>query len=530
MSVDLGDGDLVRLARTGDPVAFRLLIERHRPMVRARAVRLSADPHEVDDIVQESFLQAFISLDRLRDPDRFAGWLGGVVLNVHRSFRRRAPVTLLGDWPERLHPLSADGLPSADNLDRSDALRTAIADLPPGQQRAVQMFYYADQPGQIAGSAGAAKTSLHKARLRLREHIAGRRPDLVPAASGRTLMTTVRIAHAEPQPSRTRTSQVLVVLADDAGRRALPVWLRVGDGRSLWRLLDRHSLPEGTASQDDLAPGELNVAEDITCSLLDAAGASVTGVDIDELGPEVTAARADLTTVSGTRQVTMRLADGLALAAAAGAPVRVAEPVMDRLAVPVRGSDLLTPFLDQGQAPSRQPTAVRLRRPRYEPRNLDFLDGLGRWDIGGSFQRGPSTSRWGDYAAAAEDRAASLFSTIAEPEGFAHLSQRMFADDFRGGAVTFRGDLRTEDLAGEAGLFVRVVPEGGSPRPPATEAEARGDPSNHITAMTGSRGWTPLEVMAEVGLDASMISFGIFLTGRGRVVLRHAGLTAKRGE
>ena len=113
MSADVSDGDLARLARGGDPAAFRLLVERHQPMARARARQLSASPGDVDDIVQESFLQAFLALDRLRDPDRFAAWLAGIVFNVCRSLHRQAPVTLLPDWPEPLHPASADGLPSA---------------------------------------------------------------------------------------------------------------------------------------------------------------------------------------------------------------------------------------------------------------------------------------------------------------------------------------------------------------------------------------------------------------------------------
>ena len=99
MSTDVSDGDLARLARGGDPVAFRLLVERHQAMVRARARQLGVAPGDVDDIVQESFLQAFLALDRLRDPDRFAGWLAGIVVNVCRSLHRRAPVTLLADWP-----------------------------------------------------------------------------------------------------------------------------------------------------------------------------------------------------------------------------------------------------------------------------------------------------------------------------------------------------------------------------------------------------------------------------------------------
>jgi hypothetical protein len=43
MSHGISDGDLVRLARDGDAVAFRLLVERHLPMARTRARRLCAN-------------------------------------------------------------------------------------------------------------------------------------------------------------------------------------------------------------------------------------------------------------------------------------------------------------------------------------------------------------------------------------------------------------------------------------------------------------------------------------------------------
>ena len=318
MSADVSDGDLARLARGGDPVAFRLLVERHQPMVRARARQLAPDPGDVDDIMQESFLQAFLALDRLRDPDRFAGWLAGIVLNVCRGLRRRAPVTLLADWPEPLHPTSAGGLPSAEDLDRADALRAAVASLPAGQRRAVTLHYYADVPaGQVAEPPGAARASLHKARLRLRAYLTEHRPDLVPD-SGRTHMTTVRVARIErriprgPVPDRFPTH--VIVLADDAGHRDLPIWLLGGDS---------HRLDDPRPSPDEL-----------TDRLLHAAGARVTAVDIDELGPEVTAARIELATPAGTEHVTARLVDGLVMAVTAAAPVRVADAVMDRLAVP----------------------------------------------------------------------------------------------------------------------------------------------------------------------------------------------------
>ena len=66
--------------------------------------------------------------------------------------------------------------------------------------------------------------------------------------------------------------------------------------------------------------------DELTARLLRAAGASVTGVDIDEIGPEMAAARINLATPAGPRHVTARVAEGLAVAITTGAPVRVADP------------------------------------------------------------------------------------------------------------------------------------------------------------------------------------------------------------
>jgi len=527
MSMDISDGDLVRLARDGDPVAFRLLVERHQPMARARAARLCPNPSDVDDIVQESFLQAFVGLDRLRDPDRFAGWLAGIVLNVGRGLQRRAPLTLLPDWPEPLHPASADGVPSADDLDRADAVRAAVADLPAGQRRAVALHYYADLPaGQIAEPAGAARASLHKARLRLRAYITEHRPDLVPAVSRRTHMTTVRIARAErriqpggPQPGRAPTH--VVVLADEAGHRELPIWLLGFDGHRLSWLLEQ------SAGDHESAP-EARTADELTGRLLRAAGASVTGVDIDELGPEVTAARIGLASPAGTRHVTARLAEGLAIAITAGAPVRVADAVMDRLAVPLAGDDRPGPVPEPAPAP-----AMRIHnRPRYEPRNLAFADGLNGWLFGGSFTEHASESHWHDYSCATEHGSAVISSAVPQPDGFALLGQEMFADDYRGAVVAFRGEFRTEDVpgrgaAGRAGLFLRVN-EGRAIQGPLTERAVFDDPDNNIVTIAGGPDWTSHEVAARVPDDSDAVVFGIFLAGRGRVELRSAQLT--RGD
>jgi RNA polymerase sigma-70 factor (ECF subfamily) len=510
VSTDVSDGDLARLARGGDPVAFRLLVERHQAMVRARARQLAPDPGDVDDIVQESFLQAFVALDRLRDPDRFAGWLAGIATNVCRSLHRRAPVTLLADWPEPLHPTSAGGVPSAEDLDRSDALRAAVAGLPAGQRRAVTLHYYADVPaGQVAEAPGAARASLHKARLRLRAYLTEHRPDLVPA-SGRTHMTTVRVARVErrippgPVPDRFPTHVMVLaetMPADHGARRDLPIWLL---GRDSHRFADdaRHG-----PSQDEL-----------TGRLLRAAGTRVTAVDIDELGPEVTVARIELATSTGAEHVTARLLDGLAMAITSGAPIRVADAVMDRLARPAGTSQ-------GGPMPER--TARDLGtdlRPRYEPRNLTFAAALDHWALGGSFTENTLQSHWQDYSAAASHGSAVLSSAVPQPEGFAWLAQEIFADDYRGTTVTFRGQFRAPGSTGRAGLFLRVMKPPGI-RGPFTAEAALADPANHIVTIANHAGWSTHEVTAPIPDEADTVAFGVFLTGPGQIGLRDPELT-----
>jgi RNA polymerase sigma-70 factor (ECF subfamily) len=516
MNEEICDGDLVQLARDGDPVAFRLLVERHQPMARARARGLCGNPSDVDDVVQESFLRAYIGLDRLRDPDRFAAWLGRITANVCRGLQRRPPVTLLPDWPEPLHPAAADGLPSAEDLDRADAVRAAVAGLPAGQRRAVALHYYADLPaGQIAEPAGAARASLHKARLRLRAYLTEHRPDLVPAASRRTPMITVRIARVErripPGPQPIGSPSHVAILADDSGRRALPLWVQG---------IDPRRLEPPAAGGEHAGTAAARTVDQLTARLLVAAGASVTGVDIDEIGPEVAAARIGLATAAGTRHVTARVAEGLAVAIKTGAPVRVADPVMDRLAVPLP---------DEGPVPLPGPAAALAvlsigRRQRYEPRNLAFADGLDGWLLGGSFTQHASDSHWEDYFSGADDGIAVLSAAVPRPAGFAFLGQEMFADDYRGDAVTFRGEFRTRGTApGRAGLFLRVV-SGDGTRLPLTERAAANDPGNNLAMISGDGDWTSHQVTARVLDDSNTVIFGVFLAGPGRIEMRNAEL------
>ncbi len=285
-------------------------------------------------------------------------------------------------------------------------------------------------------------------------------------------------------------------------------------------LLDRQGDDAGTTA---------GIPEELAARLVSAAGARVTGVELHPAGAEVRevtaetfAARVELGGLPDARYVTARLDAGLALAAVAGAPVRVPGPVMDRLAVPVPDGDLLAPFRDRGPGHliiDRRVGHVLYagpdgpgERPRFEPRNMAFGDGLDRWDLDG----GPGEEAGSgplDYSAAAEGQCAVLSSAAAEPRGSAVLVQAVFADDFLGATAVFGGEFRTEDAAGRAGLRLEILREPGWRVSPDRR-------ENHAVTVTGSRDWSRQEITVPVPEDADIIRFGIVLAGRGRVWLR----------
>ena len=160
-------------------------------------------------------------------------------------------------------------------------------------------------------------------------------------------MATVRIATPSPGPAISATASSspmasLVVLADDAGLRALPVGLRGHPGvRSLSEL-------PGPADSELMTGG---VPEQLAAQLLHAAG---------PLWPGWTSTSPRRTLVSLTRTPARRWSSWAVrrdradtrpvrprtgVAAEAGAPVRVADPVLDRWSVPVPGDESRDPSL-----------------------------------------------------------------------------------------------------------------------------------------------------------------------------------------
>lgn len=100
---------LVRLAQRGDEHAKNELFKRHRQEVARIVVRAMGPDADVEDVVQDAFIQIFRSIDGFRGDSKFSTWLYRLVTNVTRMHLRK----------RRVRPLIAPGV-APESAVRSD--------------------------------------------------------------------------------------------------------------------------------------------------------------------------------------------------------------------------------------------------------------------------------------------------------------------------------------------------------------------------------------------------------------------------
>jgi RNA polymerase sigma-70 factor, ECF subfamily len=86
--IDSEEG-LVRSAQRGDRAAFEELVRRTSRLVFARLYLETGDPHRAEDLLQETLLTAFRSLDQLAEPAKFRAWLLRIAQNAAIDAGRR---------------------------------------------------------------------------------------------------------------------------------------------------------------------------------------------------------------------------------------------------------------------------------------------------------------------------------------------------------------------------------------------------------------------------------------------------------
>src|SRR5437016_168083 len=98
MDTTASDADCVRRTIQGDTEAFHQLTVRYYRPVAGFILKRVQRPDLVEDLVQETFLEAFQALKTGRGPETFSSWLFGIAHNrCGKWLRRKRPVLFSPD-------------------------------------------------------------------------------------------------------------------------------------------------------------------------------------------------------------------------------------------------------------------------------------------------------------------------------------------------------------------------------------------------------------------------------------------------
>jgi RNA polymerase sigma-70 factor (ECF subfamily) len=174
------DAELVERVRSGDREAYGSLVSRYQGHVYGLAYSLVDDWAEAQDIAQDAFVRAYLNLDQLQDPARFAAWLRRVVFSISMNWLKsfRPELFRRPDGQADLEALEVPDfepgpLESLERTELAEAVRRAIDSLPARYRLPLTMFHLDGLSYERVASfldipLGTAKSLIHRARERLK--------------------------------------------------------------------------------------------------------------------------------------------------------------------------------------------------------------------------------------------------------------------------------------------------------------------------------------------------------------------------
>jgi RNA polymerase sigma-70 factor (ECF subfamily) len=162
---------------------FEEIYKRFHSRIQRLALRITRNPEDAEDVVQECFMRAFVHLNTFSGRSKLSTWISRIGINValmkirsRRRYEFSLDAILECPWAGRCAELVSDQ-PAPDQRLRQTELEqilaAELAQLSPSLSRVVDLHYFAELPArecaQILGiSLSNAKAQLFRAKRKLR--------------------------------------------------------------------------------------------------------------------------------------------------------------------------------------------------------------------------------------------------------------------------------------------------------------------------------------------------------------------------
>ena len=167
---------LVRAAREGDAAAWSKIVVHVTPMLRRVGAGYRLRREDLEDVIQNTWVQAYTHLAGLREPEALVSWL---IVAVRREALRtlqtgvREIITEAAEILDAADPLTTEDV--VFQRERGAAVRLAVARLPGRQREILQKMIaapgvrYGELAEELAMPIGSIGPTRERALMRLRK-------------------------------------------------------------------------------------------------------------------------------------------------------------------------------------------------------------------------------------------------------------------------------------------------------------------------------------------------------------------------
>ena len=179
--------DLLAAAKAGDPEAFQELTRRAAPIIFRRALEITSNHHDAEDVLQETLLKGFTHLSQFRGDSQLSTWLVRIGLNeaimTLRKRRRDIPLApeagLSGRVEESPVVYQSEKAQADSHIVRTEVgglLHKALRRLPARARQVLHLRYLEgysieETAERLDLSRGSVKAYACRSRARLRREL-----------------------------------------------------------------------------------------------------------------------------------------------------------------------------------------------------------------------------------------------------------------------------------------------------------------------------------------------------------------------
>ncbi len=140
---DYSDEELVGQIQEGDIFAFEQLVKRYQSKLLGFVYHIIRDEQAADDIVQESFINLYKTIDRVDRSKKFSSYVFSIARNTTishiRKYKKEVPLDdiLASSEEESLYAQIVQA-------EQSHTIRGALSKIPVQYQKVIRLYYFED--------------------------------------------------------------------------------------------------------------------------------------------------------------------------------------------------------------------------------------------------------------------------------------------------------------------------------------------------------------------------------------------------